>query len=120
MQWESYFMTQESEDAARGRLLEEYRKTNERLNLPDNQMKQISQELSALADVLKNPRLYSLLVEAHTITIGKPDRSLERPIAVIKDSSLNVESLGRLWLDYRSTLATKNDLSNKLKPYIGE
>lgn len=117
---DNFFRTQESEDAARGRQFEDLRQTRERLNLLDTEIEEVGRQLVALAEALKNPAQYSLLFDARAITIGRADLPLERPFAIINKSSLSEESIARLWTDYRSTLAKKNDLLRKLKSYLGE
>jgi hypothetical protein len=110
-----YFMTEESEKAAKWDVVLEYRTASEHLVVLARQMQSIGEKMAAFGETIKKPENFSFDVEKQTITVGVPKSNPERPYARVAESDFNWADLCRLINDYQDTMQKKNQLAAQLR-----
>jgi hypothetical protein len=107
----AYFMTQDQQDAALGRLIREQKETEKRLALLKSEAIRISLRLNTLANTLERyPQ--SVFFEGEEIGVHyilNPFNPKDKNVAF----SLNVEDISRLTADIRSAMETLEKLKQQ-------
>jgi len=103
MQTGGYFVSEQEEKAAKWEMVEKLRKAKEHLAVLKSAMKDLASLWIEFSRVLQNPDFNVFLVTEKSITVGKQNANLSRPIAEIGESNVNWESVRRLIADYQET-----------------
>ena len=109
-----YFMSEEAEQAAKWKMVEELKRDKEHLVVLKKQMKDLGKVLADFAYTIQSPDLHAFDVAAQTITVGKWDEKPIRPIAELRESAVNWESLTKLLTDYQKTKTDVHGLEKDL------
>ena len=107
-------MTEEAEQAAKWKMVEELRRDREHLVVLKNQMKTLAERMIEFARAIQSPDLHAFDVGPQEITVGKWDAKPSRPIAQVTQADVNWDSLSRLVADYQKTAANVKQLQSEL------
>lgn len=112
--YEGYFVSEEAEQAAKWKMVEELRTKKEHLVVLKNELKNLAEKWAEFARVMQSPDLHSFAVAPQKITVGKWGEKPARPIAEIRDSSVQWDSLTKLVTDYQRTEGDVRTLQSQL------
>lgn len=109
-----FFLSEEAEQAAKWKMVEELKRDKEHLVVLKKQMKDLGAVLADFAYAIQSPDLHAFDVTAQTITVGKWDAKPTRPIAELRASAIAWESLTKLLTDYQKTMGNVSALQRDL------
>jgi hypothetical protein len=109
-----YFVSEEAEQAAKWKMVEELKRDKEHLVVLKKEMKNLGERWIEFARTMQSPDLHAFDVAAQKITVGQWDSRPSRPVAEIRESDTNWDSLARLVSDYQKTANNIKTLQNDL------
>lgn len=106
-----YFMTKESEDAAKWNAVEQLQKVRAQLLALKTQMSRIGKEWVSFGPALQHPEDYTFDVTTTDVTLGKSGRALGR---ITPDETLDWEKFSALLNEYLEAAKEEARLSANL------
>jgi uncharacterized protein YlxW (UPF0749 family) len=109
-----YFVSEEAEQAAKWKMVEELRTKKEHLVVLKSELKNLAETWTEFARAIQSPDLHLFAVDPQKITVGKWGEKLTRPVAEIRDSNVQWDSLAKLVADYQKTADDTKRLQSEL------
>jgi hypothetical protein len=114
----SYFVSEEAANAAIGRLYGKFKAAKEAKAVLESEMSSLSDQLSLLAKVLKNPNDYSFRVGPTNLTVGPPRQEgtiAPHPFLVLEASQMDWKELCETFTKYDKAREDKRESAAQLK-----
>ena len=112
---ERYFVSEEAEQAAKWKMVEELKRDKEHLIVIKKQMKDLGGLWSEFSHAIQNPDLHTFDVTTQTISVGKRDAQSSRSVVTeLRESNVNWELMRRLLKDYQTTRDNINAMQKEL------
>ena len=108
-------MTEEAEQAAKWKMVEELKRDKEHIVVLKKQMKNIAERWVEFSRTMQSPDLHAFDVAASKITVRNWDsQPSQRPVADISELDTNWDLLVRLLSDYQKTQNNIKSLQSDL------
>jgi hypothetical protein len=111
---QGYFMSDESEKAAKWNVVEQYREAKEHLLALESEMTHLGEQWLAFGEALKSPSNYVFDTTGGAIALGQHNAGLRHPLGRLTSADVNWERFTALLVDYQKTSQKRTELTGKL------
>jgi hypothetical protein len=115
MQPRAYFASDESENAATGRIVETFRNANAAKAKLEAKLTELGVCLGEFARTLQNPDQYVFDIGGDSVTVGKHGGELRRPLARVTARDLEWDDLREALKSYAQAKADRENALAQLK-----